>query len=99
MINAAVVRYEARSDAAADENEKLVRQVFDELNRERPEGLRYAALRLADRVGFVHLVIVDGDADPLSASAAFAEFRGRLADRVVGPPERTPATVVGSYRF
>lgn len=98
MINAAVVRYETRSDAA-DENEKLVRQVFDELNRERPEGLRYTAIRLADGVGFVHLVIVEGDRDPLSSSAAFAEFRSRLADRLVGPPERTPATVVGSYRF
>lgn len=98
MTNAAVVRYRTRSDAA-DENEKLVRQVFEELNRERPEGLRYAALRLADGVGFVHLVIVEGGRDPLSGSAAFAEFQSRLAERLVDPPERTPATVVGSYRF
>ena len=98
MTNAAVVRYETRSDAA-DENEKLVRQVFDELNRERPDGLRYAAFRLADGVGFVHLVIVEGGRDPLSSSAAFAEFQSRLGERLVGPPDRTPATAIGSYGF
>jgi hypothetical protein len=100
MNNAAVVvRYETRSDDAANENEKLVRQVFEELNRERPEGLRYAAFRLADGVGFVHVVTVEGDSDPLTTSAAFAEFQSRLGERLAGPPERTAATLVGSYRF
>ena len=98
MTNAAVVRYRTTSDAA-DENEKLIRQVFEELNRERPEGLRYAAMRLADGVGFVHLVIVEGGHDPLSSSAAFSAFQSRLGERLVDAPERMPATLVGSYRF
>jgi len=95
---AVVVRYRTTPEAA-ERNQALVRQVFAELNRERPEGLRYAAFRLADGVSFVHVVSIEGDTDPLSRSAAFAEFRRGLGDRLAGPPEPSSATLVGSYRF
>ncbi|WP_327034073.1 hypothetical protein [Micromonospora ureilytica] len=98
MSEMAVVRYETRADAAA-ENHRLVERVFLELNETAPQGLAYAAWRLADGVSFLHIVLREGEHNPLTRSAAFADFRRGLADRVVGPPVRTDAALVGSYRF
>jgi hypothetical protein len=98
MSEAVVVRYETRADAAA-ENQRLVQRVFRELNETTPPGLRYAAFRLADGVSFLHVVLVDGDDNPLARSAAFADFQRGAGDRMVNPPGRTDAEVVGSYRF
>src|SRR5262249_51052000 len=49
-----VVRYQTRPEAA-DENARLIADVFRELEAKAPEGLRYLVLRLADG-GFVHVV-------------------------------------------
>jgi hypothetical protein len=95
-----VVRYSTQPDKA-EENQGLVEKVFAELNADRPAGLRYATFRLADGVSFVHVASVDTDdgANPLNASAAFAEFQRQIGDRVAEGPVASPATVVGSYRF
>jgi hypothetical protein len=93
-----VVRYETRPDAA-EENQRLVEQVFAELNGKDPGGLRYATFRLADGVTFVHVAVTEGEANPLEQSGAFAEFQSGIRDRVVRSPEPAQATVVGSYRF
>lgn len=93
-----LVRYETRADAAA-ENQRLVERVFLELNETAPPGLRYAAFRLADGVSFLHVVLAEGTTTPLTRSTAFADFQRGLADRTVGPPVRTDATLVGSYGF
>jgi hypothetical protein len=97
-MSTTVVRYETRPDAA-EENQRLVEQVFAELNSKDPGGLRYATLRLADGVTFVHVAVTEGEANPLAQSGAFAEFQTGIRDRVVGAPEPAQATVVGSYRF
>jgi hypothetical protein len=96
MSRAVVVRYEARAEAA-EPNQLLIERVFQELNADDPGGLRYTALRLADGVGFVHVAVFDGDADPLTESSAFQAFQDGIADRLVGPPIVASATVVGSY--
>lgn len=98
MSETVVVRYETRVEAAA-ENQRLVERVFLELNEVAPAGLRYATFRLADGVSFVHVALVEGDDNPLSRSAAFAEFQRGAGDRMVGPPVRADAAVIGSYRF
>ncbi|MDJ0347633.1 hypothetical protein QMK19_41160 [Streptomyces sp. H10-C2] len=92
-----VVRYETRAEAAG-ENQRLVQQVFAQLNQDRPDGLRYATFRLADGVSFVHVGVVEGEANPLSELTAFAEFQEGIGDRLVAPPDRSEATLVGSYR-
>jgi hypothetical protein len=98
-MGAVVVRYQTRPEVA-DENQRLVEQVFAELNREDPGGVRYLALRLADGVSFLHIVISEGgDPDALGRSAAFAEFQRGIRDRVADGPVRDEATLVGSYRF
>jgi hypothetical protein len=98
MSRTLVIRYRTTADTA-DENQRLVEQVFAELAEDDPGHLRYATFRLADGVTFIHVSQVEGDDNPLTHSAAFAAFQKDLADRCVDGPTPLAATVVGSYRF
>lgn len=98
MTKAVVVRYQTRADAA-ERNQRLVEEVFAELNAGDPGGVRYAAFRLADGVSFVHVALFDGEGNPLSSSRAFAAFQDGAARRQAGPSVVSGATVIGSYRF
>jgi hypothetical protein len=97
-MNAVLVRYTTRPDTA-EENQRLIEQVFAELHATAPVGLRYATFRLDDGVSFVHIVGPDGDVDPLRRTAAFGELQTGISQRVVGQIEPTEATLVGAYRF
>jgi hypothetical protein len=99
MANAIVVRYRTKPEAA-DENARLVRNVYEELATDQPEGFHYMTLQLDDGVSFVHVAIHDESAEnPLAKSDAFARFQAGLAERLEHGPEPTPANVVGSYAF
>jgi hypothetical protein len=91
-----VIRYRTKPEHA-DENARLIREVFAELAASRPEGLRYTAFRLDDGVSFVHVAALDGHANPLNESDAFARFQAGIADRCAEGPIPADATVVGSY--
>jgi hypothetical protein len=91
-----VIRYTTKPESA-DENERLIREVFAELAAERPAGLRYASYRLDDGVSFLHVAMLDGETNPLSQSAAFAKFQAGIADRCAQGPVASDATQVGSY--
>ncbi len=91
-----VVQYQTRPEAA-DENERIVREVFAELNATNPGGLRYVSLRLGDGVTFVHIGIVEGEVNPLGDTKAFQEFQQTIGERLAGSPQRSDATVVGAY--
>ena len=93
-----MVRYRVKPDRVA-ENEKYVKAVFEQLNRERPAGLRYASFKLEDGVSFVHLVWVDGADDPLREVAAFGAFTAGIKSRCDEPPIAVNLTEVGSYGF
>jgi ketosteroid isomerase-like protein len=96
MTRTVVVRYQTRPEAA-EENRRLIERVFAELHRDRPDGLRYTSLRLADGVSFVHVATSGDDHNPLGEVAAFAEFQREISARVLEPPLVSNATVVGSY--
>jgi hypothetical protein len=98
MTKAVVVRYQTRAEAA-ESNQRLIEQVFAELNAEDPGGVRYAAFRLADGAGFVHVALFEGDGNPLASSKAFAAFQDGAAERQAGPPVVSEATLIGSYRM
>lgn len=98
MSNCLVIRYTVRPEAA-EENQRLVQNVFQELADSRPDGLHYVSFRLADEVSFMHVVSTDGEANPLEQTAAFAEFQSTIGDRLIAPPIATEATIVGSYGF
>ncbi len=93
-----MVRYRVKREHVAD-NERAVREVFAALERERPEGLRYASYKLDDGVTFVHVARVDGERgpNPLLALAAFTEFTRALRDRCDEPPTTLTLSPIGSY--
>ena len=94
-----MVRYKVQPDRA-DENESLVKAVYEQLNRERPEGLHYATFRLPDGVSFMHIVIdSDQPGRILNEVAAFKAFAADIESRCDEPPVATELTTVGSYNM
>lgn len=95
-----VVQYRVKAERAA-ENEALIGRVFEALDREKPDGVRYASLKAADGVSFTHLAIVETDEghNPLFALEAFQQFATAIRDRCESPPETTKLVKVGSYRI
>ena len=93
-----VIRYTTTKETA-DENARLVADVYDELATTKPKGLRYATFRLDDGVSFVHVALLEEGENPLNTSAAFAEFQSDIKSRVTEGPVTADATVVGSYRM
>jgi hypothetical protein len=99
-MTATVVRYQAKPDRA-DENQRLVEQVFAELEERQPEGFTYKAFRLEDGVSFVHVVVEHDDVespDSLQDVPAFQSFVAGIADRCDIQPVAKAATVIGGYR-
>jgi hypothetical protein len=94
-----VTRYSTRSAEAADENQRRVEAVFDELAATKPDNVSYLVLRLADD-SFVHVSFHDhGDdeVNPISSTAAFTLFQEDHADRRDGGVDQQTATLVGAY--
>ncbi len=97
MTVSKIIRYTTKPECA-DENERLIRAVFAELARGEPGRPVVPAFRLADKVSFVHVATLDGDDNPLTRSAAFAEFQRGIKDRCADGPEAADAEITGSYR-
>ncbi|WP_112242113.1 hypothetical protein [Kribbella monticola] len=91
-MSTSVIRYRTKVEAA-DENQRLIENVFAELAVKAPAGLRYSSYRLDDGVSFLHIA----DGDGLQDLPAFQEFQRGLADRLVEGPDRVQATQVGGY--
>ncbi|GAA1281951.1 hypothetical protein Psi02_38140 [Planotetraspora silvatica] len=91
-MTAAVIRYQTKPEAA-DENQRLIENVFAELASTAPPGLHYSSFRLADGVTFVHVV----DGEGLPELAAFQEFQRAFGDRLAVGPTRDDAILVGAY--
>ena len=86
MSKAIVVRYSTTPESAG-ENQQLVRDVYEELAENAPEGFHYLTVRLEDGVSFVHVAIHDDGADnPLPATDAFNRFQANLSDRLTEGP-------------
>lgn len=92
-----VIEYRTRPERA-DENERLVREVFDELASTQPEGLRYRCLRLEDAT-FIHILEIADHADEtgLTSLESFGRFADTVAGRAEAAPQRRTARTVGAY--
>ena len=93
-----MVRYTVKPERVA-ENEALVRAVYEELARVKPEGLHYATFRLEDGVSFAHVVVMTDGSNPLPELGAFRRFQAGIAERCDAPPVVTQLSEVGSFRF
>jgi len=92
-----MVRYTVRPDRV-EENERLVRAVYEELHRTPPEGFRYTTYRLDGGATFVHHARHEGAESPLPGLEAFRRFQEGLRDRCAEPPVVSQLTEVGSFR-
>ena len=95
-----MVRYRVKPERV-EENEELVRAVYDELRRTEPAGLRYATFKLDDGVSFVHLAVTESESggSPLSRLRAFQEFQKDIEDRTDESPVVTELDQIGSFRL
>ena len=88
-----------QSKGAADENQRRIEGVFDDLDASKPDTVSYIVLRLDDD-SFVHVSFHDhGDdeVNPIASSAAFAHFQDGHGERREGPVDQQKATLVGAY--
>ena len=95
-----IVRYKVKADKA-DENQRYIQKVFEELHKNSPDGLRYASFRLIDGMSFVHIVSIEtaDGRNPLTETPAFKAFQMGIQDRCEEQPVLTEMTEVGSYRL
>jgi hypothetical protein len=88
-----------RSAEAADENQRRVEGVFDELAANQPDNVSYIVLRLADD-SFVHISFHnhgDDEVNPIASTGAFAHFQDGHAARRDGAVDQQTAELVGAY--
>jgi hypothetical protein len=93
-----MVRYKLKPDRVA-ENERYVKQVFEQLERERPAGVHYATFKLDDGVSFVHIasIAVTETTNPLTDLSTFKAFTAEIKDRCEELPVTIKLNEVGSY--
>jgi len=94
-----LVRHKTKPEMTS-ENERLIGNVFQELQAKSPAGVRYLVLKLADG-SFVHFVTADGEkgSAPLTELPAFRAFQSGVKERCAELPQVSEATVVGNYRM
>ena len=92
-----LIQYKAKPDRA-DQNETLIKAVFEELHAKAPDGVRYLALRLADGA-FVHLVETSEGGFSVPSLTAFRAFQTGIPERTIEPPRSNEVTIVGNYRM
>ena len=94
-----VTRYAMRSAEAAEENQRRVERVFEELADTKPDNVSYIVLRLADD-SFVHVSFhnhTDDEVNPIASTPAFAHFQDGHAERRDGSVDQQTAELVGAY--
>jgi len=93
-----IVRYKLKP-GRTEENEALVRAVYEELAEAQPNGLRYATVREDDGLSFVHMAQMEDGTNPLTEVAAFQRFSENVRERCDEPPVVTDVKVVGSFKL
>ena len=92
-----MVRYQLKPECVAD-NEALVKQVFVQLARDKPSGMRYQVFKQTDGVSFVHLSAFDSpEGNPLTQLEAFKSFVAGIKDRCVQLPVTVELQQLGRY--
>lgn len=94
-----IVRYTVKPDSS-EENQALIRKVFEELSEATPDGLKYMSMVSKDGLNFTHIAMMeDPSVNPLSQTQAFKAFTERIKDRCQVPPEAVDVDVVGTFEF
>jgi quinol monooxygenase YgiN len=97
-MSVTMVRQKVKA-GSVEEAEAAVRGWFAALDRERPEGLRYASTRVDGSTFVILTELADGSEDPRQAIPEFQRFLEQLKELVDGPPVIEQLDVVGSYNL
>ncbi len=92
-----LIRYRTKTEAT-QQNQRLIENVFAELQAKSPEGVRYMALKLDDGT-FLHFVESHDGGSALPQLEAFRAFQGGIKERCDEPPRASEAIIVGNYRM
>ena len=95
-----MVRYKTTGPDAAAENERLIGQVFEQLGRDQPDGLRYQVFKLSDGVSFTHISSFEsaaGDGNPLVKLEAFKNFTAGIRQRCEEAPVTVEMQAIGEF--
>jgi radical SAM superfamily enzyme with C-terminal helix-hairpin-helix motif len=92
-----MVRYKVKPEHA-DENVRLIQDVFKELQAKSPAGVRYLVLRLGDGT-FVHFSMADtaDGVSPIPRLEAFGRYQSGIRERCAELPQSSDVAVVGEY--
>jgi len=95
-----LVTYKVKSDRV-QENEKLVKAVYEELRRNNDPDIHYATFKLDDGQTFVHIASIASAAKQtqLTESKSFRAFRENLPDRCEVPPNFQNLHEIDAYKF
>ena len=97
-VSVTLVRQKVK-DGHVEEAEAAVNEWFAALDRERPEGLRYASTRVDNSTFVILTEVADGIEDPRPAIPEFQRFLEHLKELVDGPPVIEQLEIVGSYQL
>ncbi len=98
-MNVTTVRAKLKEEHVA-EAVAAVKRMFAAIEREGPEGIRYASVKLEDGVTFLALLEVEeGVENPLPGLPEAQEFYDRLPGWYAEPPDVGPGPLIGSYRL
>jgi len=89
-----LIRYKTKPETT-EENQRLIENVFRELQTKSVDGFRHVVLKLGD----VHFFEAEDGASPMAGIEAFQLFQAGVSDRCVEPPQVSEAAVIGNYRM
>ena len=82
------------------EVEEAAKKMFAAIDAARPDGVRYASVRVGDSSTFVILLhLADGRDNSLAQVPEFGEFQAKVKDWVTKPPVPEQLSIVGSYNL
>lgn len=80
--------------------EEAGRRVYEALEREQVQGIRYTTCRFPDGVTYLNLLELDDGVDnPILDLPEGRAFQEGLKTWMAEPPDSQRLTVIGSYRF
>jgi quinol monooxygenase YgiN len=94
-----IIQYTVK-EGRATQNEDLIRDVFAQLQENKPDGMEYVVYKTGES-SFMHMISFDNE----EVNAAFTEmpafkaFRAELKERIETPPARTEVSRVGNYKL
>ena len=99
-MNRVMVTYKVKGDKV-EENESLVRAVYEELHQKNNPDIHYATFKLEDGQSFVHLASFDSEEgrEAFSNCNAFKEFQKDIKERCEVPPNPQKLSEIGSINF